>query len=86
MQSLEIAAMPTLTTDPKLHREPGRLGRPDTSWRPRLYIIICEADTRAGSASDLVLMALILLSVAVIMLDSVESIPAITQASCTTGL
>ncbi|MBQ0929492.1 ion transporter [Ideonella sp. 4Y16] len=52
-------------------REPGR---PDTGWRLRLYTIIFEADTRAGRAFDIALIALILLSVAVVVLDSVESI------------
>jgi voltage-gated potassium channel len=54
-------------------REPGR---PDTGWRLRLYTIIFEAETRAGRAFDLALIGLILLSVAVVVLDSVESIHA----------
>ncbi|MBN8486667.1 MAG: ion transporter [Burkholderiales bacterium] len=52
-------------------REPGR---PDTGWRLRLYTIIFEAETRAGRAFDIALIGLILLSVAVVVLDSVESI------------
>lgn len=55
-------------------KEATRFGRPDTGWRLRLYIIIFEADTRAGRAFDLVLLALILTSVTVVMLDSVEAV------------
>lgn len=45
-------------------------------WRLRLYTIIFEADTRAGRAFDLVLVALILASVAVVMLDSIATVHA----------
>ncbi|MBI5255633.1 MAG: ion transporter [Burkholderiales bacterium] len=51
-----------------------RLGRPLTGWRLRAYTIIFEADTPAGRAFDLALVALIVTSVVVVMLDSVESI------------
>jgi voltage-gated potassium channel len=47
------------------------LGRPDKGWRERLFIVIFEADTRLGRGFDLLLIALILLSVMVVMLDSV---------------
>ena len=50
--------------------------RPENGWRRRLYIIIFEADTRAGRAFDLILLALILTSVLVVMIDSVETINA----------
>jgi voltage-gated potassium channel len=43
-------------------------------WRIRAYDIIFEAETPAGKAFDVGLIAAILLSVAVVMLDSVESI------------
>jgi len=49
-------------------------GRPSAGWRLRLYKIIFESDTRAGRAFDLVLIWLILSSVAVVMLDSFESL------------
>lgn len=49
-------------------------GRPEAGWRRRAYVVIFEADTRAGRAFDLVLVACILASVAVVMLDSVEAI------------
>ena len=52
------------------------LGRPQDGWRLRLYIIIFEADTRLGRAFDLALLGLIVLSVGIVMLDSVEAIRA----------
>jgi voltage-gated potassium channel len=51
-------------------------GRPRGSWRLRAYTIIFEADTRAGRLFDLLLIAAILASVAVVILDSVQSITA----------
>jgi voltage-gated potassium channel len=45
-------------------------------WRARLHEVIFEADTRAGRAFDLALMALILLSVVVVCLDSVAALRA----------
>jgi voltage-gated potassium channel len=50
------------------------LGRPLKGWRKRLFIVIFESDTRAGRAFDIALLFLILLSVTVVMLDSVASI------------
>jgi voltage-gated potassium channel len=50
------------------------LGRPVTGWRLRLYTVIFEADTRAGRAFDLALIAMILASVAVVVLDSMATV------------
>ena len=50
------------------------LGKPLAGWRLRLYTIIFEADTRAGRWFDLVLIAAIVVSVCVGVLDSVQSI------------
>ena len=47
-----------------------------TGWRARVHEIIFEADTPAGKRFDVFLMVSILLSVAVVMLDSVASIHA----------
>lgn len=52
------------------------LDKPLQGWRLRLYTIIFEADTAAGRRFDQTLIALILLSVAVVALDSVASIQA----------
>lgn len=53
-----------------------RFGKPTSSWRLRVYTIIFESDTRAGRGFDLLLIAAILTSVAVVVLDSVHSITA----------
>lgn len=43
-------------------------------WKQRLYTVIFEADTRAGRLFDQVLIGAILLSLVVVMLDSVSAI------------
>jgi len=50
------------------------LGKPPSGWRLRLYTVIFEADTRAGRLFDQWLIAVILASVLVVMLDSVQSL------------
>ena len=45
-----------------------------SSFRSRLYNIIFEAETPAGKSFDVALIVCILLSIVVIMLESVESI------------
>jgi voltage-gated potassium channel len=49
------------------------LGRPKGGWRLRLYRIIYESDTRAGRLFDTAIVAVILVSVAVVMADSVPA-------------
>jgi voltage-gated potassium channel len=51
-------------------------GRPGAGLRARLYDIIFESDTPAGRRFDKVLVAAILLSILVVVLDSVPSIHA----------
>ena len=53
-----------------------RYGRPSGGWRLALYKVIFESDTRPGRIFDLALIWLILTSVAVVMLDSFESLRA----------
>lgn len=55
---------------------PTAFGRPEAGWRLGLYTVIFEADTRAGRLFDLTLIWLILASVAVVVLDSVEAVRA----------
>ena len=50
------------------------LEKPLQGWRLRWYTVIFEADTRAGRWFDKALIGIILLSIAVVMADSVESI------------
>lgn len=52
------------------------LGKPASGWRRRLHSVIFESDTRAGHQFDLWLIALILLSVMVVILDSLPGISA----------
>ncbi len=51
-----------------------RFGRPERGWRRRWFNIIFESNTRAGRAFDLALLATILTSVAVVMLDSLDGL------------
>ena len=51
-------------------------GRPLSGWRLRMYIVIFEADTRAGRRFDLWLIAAVLASVLVVLLDSVQDLHA----------
>lgn len=47
--------------------------KPDTPLRSKLYTIIFEADTPSGKAFDVLLIAVIIISVIVVMLDSVPA-------------
>ncbi len=49
------------------------LDRPLAGWRLAVYTIIFEADTRAGRSFDIALIIAILISVFVVMLDSMAS-------------
>lgn len=53
--------------------EQERLGRPASGWRLRLYQVIYESDTPAGRLFDQVIVAAILVSVVVVMIDSVQA-------------
>ncbi|MEO8023041.1 ion transporter [Polaromonas sp.] len=48
--------------------------KPLEGWRLRWYTIIFEADTRAGRLFDQALIAVILLSIVVVMTDSVQAV------------
>ncbi|WPH14096.1 ion transporter [Variovorax paradoxus] len=51
-----------------------RFDKPASGWRRQLFTVIFEADTRAGLLFDLALIAVIVTSVLVVILDSVQSI------------
>jgi len=51
-----------------------RFDKPAHGWRRTLFTVIFEADTRAGLMFDLALIAVIVASVLVVILDSVQSI------------
>ena len=53
---------------------PTLLGRPPDGWRARMFDVIFGTDTPAGRRFDIVLVILILLSILVVILDSVPAI------------
>jgi voltage-gated potassium channel len=55
---------------------PALLGRPAGGWRARMFDVIFGTDTPAGRRFDIALVCLILLSILVVVLDSVPEIGA----------
>jgi voltage-gated potassium channel len=55
------------------------LGKPLAGWRLRIYTVIFEADTRAGHLFDLWLIAIILGSVVVVVVDSVQGVGPVSR-------
>lgn len=51
-----------------------RFGKPEHGWRRALFSVIFESESRAGRLFDLVLIAVIVTSVAIVILDSVQPI------------
>jgi voltage-gated potassium channel len=49
---------------------------PDSVWRQRLYAVIFESDTPAGKIFDVALLVIIVTSIVVVSLESVESLRA----------
>ena len=47
-------------------------GKPEDTLRSKVYTVIFEADTRAGRIFDLALIYLIVISVLVVLFDSVD--------------
>lgn len=62
----------TAAADPALSDM--RFGKPASGWRRALFSVIFESESRAGRWFDLVLIAVIVTSVTVVILDSVQSI------------
>lgn len=63
---------PTSTPAARSATQPEQsLGKPLTGWRLRLYTIIFEADTVAGRRFDQALLVMIVLSVIMVIIDSV---------------
>ena len=65
----------TTSADPAPPAAAG-FGKPGGGLRLRLYTIIFEADTSAGKHFDVLLVAAILLSIVVVVVDSVPSVQA----------
>src|SRR3989304_1730898 len=61
--------------DPELREsEAYLLGKPAAGWRRQVFNVVFESDTRAGRIFDVVRIAAILLSVAAVLADSVQSV------------
>jgi voltage-gated potassium channel len=56
---------------PYVPQSPVAYGKPPAGWRRRMYDVIFEADTPAGRRFDIALVIAILLSILVVVLDSV---------------
>ena len=67
----------TLPSPPAIEpHPPADFGKPPQGLRQRMYTVIFEADTPAGRIFDVMLVALIVLSIATVMADSVPHIKA----------
>jgi voltage-gated potassium channel len=74
-RSASIARMPTAPALPTPeHTDSQRFGKPPQGWRRALHRVVFESDTPAGRAFDIVVIAVIVLSVAVVIVDSVEGL------------
>ena len=60
----------------QLPSEARRFGKPEAGLRRTLYNVIFESDTRAGRLFDQILIYTVLLSIFVVILDSVAAIAA----------
>lgn len=74
MSSTRPQTQPTAASATIIGSDSEHFGRPPGGWRLKLYTIIFESDTRAGWLFDMVLLAAIVTSVLVVMLDSVDSV------------
>jgi voltage-gated potassium channel len=72
----QAAPAPASKTDarPYTPQAPSSYGAPPPGWRRAIYQIVFESDTKAGRRFDILLVILILLSIIVVVLDSVPSI------------
>jgi len=64
----------TAATPPQTEYSPEAesFGRPRSGWRRKFFIVIFESNTPAGKTFDVVLLLLIIASVAVVLLDSLQ--------------
>ena len=69
-QSIAVGA-PAVQRPPSPEAE--KFGKPSTGWRRAWFSVIFESQTRAGRTFDLILLAVIVASVLVVMLDSVDT-------------
>ncbi|MET3493934.1 ion transporter [Variovorax boronicumulans] len=67
-----LHSTPTTPTDYLV--DDSRFGKPEHGWRRTLFSVIFESESRLGRLFDLILIAAIMTSVAVVILDSVQAI------------
>src|SRR5690349_17651401 len=60
--------------EPQIESDAALLGKPASGWRRRVFNVVFESDTPAGRVFDVILIAVIVLSVAAVLADSVDSI------------
>ena len=65
---------PRVHVDAAAEADALRFGRPAGGWRLRLYTLVFQSDTHAGKLFDIIVIGAILLSVAAVLADSVDSI------------
>jgi voltage-gated potassium channel len=69
-----VTPSPKSTAPPHFLASDDVLGKPLDGWRLKVYTVIFEADTVAGRRFDVLLILAILVSVGVVMADSVQSL------------
>jgi voltage-gated potassium channel len=69
-----VTPSPKSTAPPHFLPSDDVLGKPLDGWRLKVYTVIFEADTVAGRRFDVMLILAILVSVGVVMADSVQSL------------
>jgi voltage-gated potassium channel len=71
----KMVSMPRITRAGATETAPEQqFGKPESGLRLKVYTVIFEADTTAGKVFDVALIGAILVSVAVVIMDSVESL------------
>ena len=70
----QVTPSPKSTVPPHFLSSDDVLGKPLDGWRLKVYTVIFEADTVAGRRFDVMLILAILVSVGVVMADSVQSL------------
>jgi voltage-gated potassium channel len=69
-----VTSSPKSPSPTHAHDSDDVLGKPLAGWRLKVYTVIFEADTVAGRRFDVMLILAILISVGVVMADSVQSL------------
>ena len=71
-----MAAATNTRADAIAPHPPASFGKPSGGLRGRIYTIIFEADTREGKLFDVILVLTIMLSIAVVVIDSIPTVKA----------